>query len=81
MENITALRIVRRPEVLHLTGLSRATLYRLIAEDMFPRPVRLTAGHAVGWRQSDLQQWLENLEPVSTQVDRTSAEFEVGSAS
>ena len=56
-------RIVRRPEVEQLTGLSRASVYRLIAEGLFPPPVKL-AKTAVGWREGDLRAWLESRQPV-----------------
>lgn len=63
-------RIVRRPEVEHITGLSRATLYRLIDKGLFPAPVKLTAGNAVGWRERDLREWLESREPVAGPPDK-----------
>lgn len=44
--------------VMRLTGLGRSTIYRLMAEDEFPLPVRL-AKRVVGWRRSDLEQWSE----------------------
>ncbi len=47
---------VRMPTVLRMTGLGRSTIYRLMAEDKFPSPVRL-AKRAVAWRRTDLEQW------------------------
>ena len=47
---------VRMTAVLRMTGLGRSTIYRLMAEDKFPSPVRL-AKRAVGWRRLDLEQW------------------------
>ena len=44
------------PAVVRLTGLGRSTIYRLMAEDKFPSPVRL-AKRAVAWRRIDLEQW------------------------
>ncbi|MCR5867572.1 AlpA family phage regulatory protein [Aquincola sp. J276] len=41
---------------MRLTGLGRSTIYRLMAEDDFPTPVRL-AKRAVAWRRVDLEQW------------------------
>jgi prophage regulatory protein len=38
------------------TGLGRSTIYRLIAANQFPAPVRLT-GRAVGWRSTDIDRW------------------------
>ena len=41
-------RILRRPEVEHMVGLSRSTIYAMMAEGHFPKPVRL-GRRAVGW--------------------------------
>jgi len=49
---------LRMPAVVRLTGLGRSTIYRLVAESKFPRPVRL-ADRAVAWRQSDVDRWSE----------------------
>lgn len=42
-------RILRKKEVLHLTGISSATLYRLISKGVFPLSKKLTgdSGRAV----------------------------------
>lgn len=51
-------RLLRRPEVLHLTGLSGpSALKRAIAEAGFPKPVRLTA-RSIAWRQSAVVEWI-----------------------
>jgi prophage regulatory protein len=50
-------RVLRRPEVEALTGLSRSTLYSWMKRGDFPRPVALGT-RAVGWRESDLENWL-----------------------
>ena len=47
---------VRMSAVVRMTGLGRSTIYRLMAEDKFPSPVRL-AKRAVAWRSSDLERW------------------------
>lgn len=46
----------RMPTVVRLTGLGRSTIYRMIAQDQFPAPIRLGA-RAVGWRWTDLERW------------------------
>jgi prophage regulatory protein len=48
---------LRRPAVQALTGLSRSTIYDLMAKGAFPRPVRLTA-KAVAWPESAIADWL-----------------------
>lgn len=49
----------RRDELLALLGLSTSTLYRLMADDEFPRPVRLT-GNIVAWPESAISDWLDS---------------------
>lgn len=43
---------------MHMTGLGRSTIYRLMAERKFPSPVRL-GPRAVAWRRTDLDEWSE----------------------
>ena len=52
--------ILRRPDVEKRCGLSRSTIYQLMTEDAFPRPVRL-GKRAVGWREFDIASWLDGL--------------------
>ena len=60
-------RLLRRPEVLHITGLSCASsLKRAIAEAGFPRPVRLTA-RSIAWRQSAVFEWIESRPEVGAE--------------
>ena len=54
-----ALCILRRKQVQERIGLARSSLYALIASNQFPRPVQLSA-RAVGWRESDVNAWLES---------------------
>ncbi|MCP5272041.1 MAG: AlpA family phage regulatory protein [Burkholderiaceae bacterium] len=46
------------PTVVRLTGLGRSTIYRLIAANEFPSPVRLSP-RVVAWRREELDQWSE----------------------
>ena len=48
--------LLRIGMVIRVTGLGRSTIYRLVASDEFPPPVRLTR-RAVAWRRSDLERW------------------------
>ena len=52
-------RILRIPEVCHLTGLGKSTIYKKLADGSFPAPVRL-GSRAVGWRSGDIVEWLED---------------------
>ena len=59
-------RILRIDDVLALTGLSRSTLYRLVASEDFPKPVQLCGpgGRAKGWRLSEVEEWIRNRPPA-----------------
>lgn len=50
--------ILRRKTVESRTGLSRSTLYKLIQEGKFPKPVSLGA-RSVGWNSLHIDQWVE----------------------
>lgn len=51
------LEILRRQQVQERTGLARATLYQLIQQGQFPRPVSLSA-RTVGWLSHEVEAWL-----------------------
>lgn len=51
-------RILRRPEIITLTGLSNSTIYNMIADGTFPRPIKLSK-HAVGWPEDVINRWIE----------------------
>jgi prophage regulatory protein len=56
-------KILRIHEVTKLTGLSRATIWRKEREGLFPARKQLGL-NSVGWLESDIKQWLENLPSV-----------------
>ena len=51
-------RIMRRREVQQTTGLSRSSMYRLIATGGFPSPIQLST-NAVGWLQAEVMSWIQ----------------------
>ena len=57
-------RLLRIDEVLEIVGVSKSVLYEMIARNDFPRPVRISL-RAVGWRQRDIDEWLESLPPAT----------------
>ena len=57
-------RILRLPRVLARVGLSRATVYALMAAGEFPASVKLTA-NAVGWLSSDVDAWISGRQRTS----------------
>lgn len=52
------IRLIRLTEVLHKTGLSKATLYRLMNGGDFPKNTTLGL-RAVAWVESEVNQWIE----------------------
>ena len=52
-------RILRLPEVVARTGLSRSTIYVRLADGSFPRPVPLGA-RAVGWVEAEVDDWIQD---------------------
>ena len=54
-------RIIRLPEVIHRTGLSRSSVYSRIKASDFPAPVPLGDGRAVGFIEREVSQWIESL--------------------
>ena len=55
------MKAARWPRVHELTGMSRTTVWRLEVEGKFPSRRRLT-GHAVGWIEEEVLEWLNNRE-------------------
>lgn len=50
-------RFIRLPEVMHLCGLSRSTIYDLISRSEFPQQVSL-GGKNVAWVHSEVSAWM-----------------------
>jgi prophage regulatory protein len=76
-------RIIRLPEVLHRTGLSKSTLYVRIKAGMFPRQVRYSAGSRdVGWYESEINEYIASLSDARPEppVEITSADDTMRSA-
>ena len=57
-------RILRMPEVMEITGLSKTTINRFRRDNRFPTPVKLGRA-AIGWRSEDVQAWLDGLETAT----------------
>jgi prophage regulatory protein len=55
--------LIRLPQVLQRTGLSRATLYRLAKTGDFPRPVKIGL-RASAWRSREINEWVATRVPT-----------------
>lgn len=51
--------VLRLPKVLQATALSRSTVYAMMADGRFPKPVKL-GERAVGWPEAEIDAWLES---------------------
>ncbi|MCY4528256.1 MAG: AlpA family transcriptional regulator [Chloroflexi bacterium] len=52
-------RLLRRRDVERITGVSRASIYRLMQQGVFPRPVKV-GSTAVRWKESDIAAWIDS---------------------
>ena len=54
-------RIMRTPEVVKLTGLSKTTIWRRVRSGDFPTPVKLGSlgTRSIGWREGEIERWIE----------------------
>lgn len=52
------LAMLRLEDVKRLTGLCRSTIYQMMKDGLFPRPVPL-GYRSVGWPACDIRAWLE----------------------
>ena len=52
------MRLIRLPEVIHLTGYKRTALYKKIDQGDFPRPVKL-GPRAVAWIENEVMNWIK----------------------
>lgn len=52
-------RILRRQQVEEKTGLARSTIYKRMATGNFPKQINLGGARAVGWLESDIDDWID----------------------
>lgn len=53
-------KILRLPDVIERTGLSRSTIYEMIKNGRFPRQTKISV-RAVGWKVEDIDNWIDAL--------------------
>ena len=51
------MRLIKIKEVIKMTSLSRATIYKYMADGGFPKPVSLGA-KAVAWVEDEVENWI-----------------------
>lgn len=50
--------ILKLPQVMDATGLSRSSIYAFIQKDTFPKPIPLS-DRARGWKSDEVTAWIE----------------------
>jgi prophage regulatory protein len=55
----TPKQLVKRKKVEELTSLSKSSLYRLMSDGIFPKPIRL-GSKSVAWLKSDVEAWIDD---------------------
>ena len=53
----TPVRLIRRPELLRMTGLANSTLDHYMGQGRFPRPVKIGA-RSVAWPEEAVLDWI-----------------------
>jgi len=53
-------KLLRRKQVEEASGLSRSSIYQMMAEGRFPKPLKV-GRRAVRWSEEDLKHWQEAL--------------------
>tara|TARA_Y100001938_G_C8043396_1_gene407455 strand:+ start:68 stop:277 length:210 start_codon:yes stop_codon:yes gene_type:complete len=51
------IKILKCKDVLQITSLSTSTMYRMIQDNRFPAPIKLST-HAAGWIESEVYEWI-----------------------
>ncbi|MDH5548082.1 MAG: AlpA family transcriptional regulator [Gammaproteobacteria bacterium] len=49
--------VLRLPDVVRRTGMSKSTIYMMVGEGSFPAPIKLSH-RAIGWRESEIDSWI-----------------------
>lgn len=60
-------RLIRLPEVIRLTGLSRSMIYQLASTQHFPRPVKL-GNRVSAWLVREVTEWIGHKVAQTRQV-------------
>lgn len=50
--------LIRLPALRAKLGLSRATIYRLVAAGTFPAPIKLSP-QTIAWKESEVETWID----------------------
>lgn len=62
MLNLNLGHLLPRRAVEELTSLSKTSIYRLMKNNEFPQPVKVSTNR-VAWREGDIKLWIEARQP------------------
>lgn len=51
------MKLIRLKQVMDCTGLARSTVYKYMADEQFPKPVKL-GGRVVAWVEAEIYAWV-----------------------
>jgi len=57
-------RIIRLPEVIRMTGLCRSSILSFAKDGSFPKQFKIGV-KAIGWLESDVQNWIEEMSKIN----------------
>jgi prophage regulatory protein len=62
LEHYPMSRVLRLPEVIEKTGLSKSTIYLRLKDkkSTFPRPIHLGSSKTVGFIEEELDEWIQS---------------------
>lgn len=52
------MKVLRLNMVIEISGLGKSTIYKYIAEGMFPKPIHL-GPRCVGWIEDEIHAWID----------------------
>lgn len=55
------MQLLRRKQVEQITGLSRSSIYAMMADGVFPRQKKI-GRRAVAWRREEIEDWVNSRE-------------------
>ena len=54
-----SVKLLRLPAVMEMTEISRSSVYRLVQENKFPKPVRVAVPNMTVWPSDKIEQWVQ----------------------
>ena len=52
-------KILRLPDVIDITRLGKTTIYQLVKDGSFPKPIKITGARTSGWLLSEVEDFIQ----------------------